>query len=352
MPALDLFPWATWSSLVSVAARGLTREQAFYSDPMGLRSFREVIASYLRTSRNVRCESEQVLIVSGSQQALCLAATVLLNRGDEVWMEDPGYSGARNAFKMNGNLVRPVPVDGEGLQVEQGRRLFPAARLVYVIPSHQYPLGVTMTLRRRLELLDWADSNGSWIVEDDYDSEFRYVSRPLSSLQGLGQRDRVIYVGTFSKILFPSLRVGYMVVPADLVDRFARAREASDIYPATLYQVALTRFIQTGGFARHMRRMRTVYSERLAELVGCVERDLAGVAHIEAADSGMYVTVFLPEDIDDRSFCKEAARRGIELLPLSGFYRGEVRRRGLILGFGGTDLKQIRDGMAVLKKIL
>lgn len=352
LPALDLFPWPAWSQMVARAARSLTREQLAYSDAAGLFAFREVIAGYLRTARNVRCEPEQVLIVSGSQQALCLAAGVLLNREDAVWMEEPGYVGARHAFVMNGNRIVPVPVDSDGLMVEEGRKRCPDARMAYVTPSHQYPLGVTMSLHRRLELLEWADSNNAWIVEDDYDSEYRYVTRPLSSLQGLSRQDRVIYTGTFSKVLFPALRLGYMVVPRDFVDRFAAVRAASDVYPSPLFQIALTTFIREGAFSRHVRRMRSVYSERLNELATSVKRDFAGILSIECQDSGMHVAAFLGHGIDDVRVAQAAAMRGVTVLPLSACHLSGDVRRGLILGFGGADVRQIRDGLAVLKEVL
>jgi GntR family transcriptional regulator/MocR family aminotransferase len=352
IPALDLFPWPTWSRMVADSSRQVTREQMSYSDPLGLLPFREAVASYLRTARNVRCEAAQVIVVSGSQQALCLAAAVLLEPGDKVWMEDPCYLGARSAFLINGNPIQPVPVDAEGLQVEQGRKFCPDARMVYVTPSHQYSLGVTMSLKRRLELLDWAEASDAWIIEDDYDSEYRYVTRPLSSLQGLSRLDRVIYTGTFSKVLFPSLRVGYMVVPAGYVERFSMVREASDICPPTLFQLALTKFMQEGAFAKHVRRMRSIYAERLNALTECVERELVGRAHIEAADSGMHVVAYLHGETDDRAVSSEAARRGIETLPLSRYYYDAPARQGLILGFGCATREQIRDGVAGLKQVL
>jgi GntR family transcriptional regulator/MocR family aminotransferase len=352
LPALDLFPWPAWSRLITACSRRQTREQLAYSEPLGLTSFREAVASYVRSARNVRCEADQVLVVSGSQQALCLAASVLLNEGDTVWMEDPGYRGARSAFLLNRLNVQPVPVDAEGLNVQRGEALCPEARMAYVTPSHQYPLGVTMSLQRRLELLNWAVARNAWIVEDDYDSEYRYVSRPLSSLQGLSEHDRVIYIGTFSKVLYPSLRVGYMVVPTRLVSAFSAIREASDIYPPTLFQMVLTDFIAQGAFARHLRRMRSIYSERLQELLECVHRELSDRAHIEAADSGLHVVLFLSKDVDDVAVCKEAARQGVTVMPLSICYEGGPIRRGLILGFGGTNFAQIRSGTVALKRAL
>lgn len=352
LPALDLFPWTTWSRLTSLCTRRLTRTQLAYSGPMGWMPFREAIADYLRTSRNVRCEASQVMIVSGSQQALCLTSQVLMNPGERVWMEEPGYPGARDAFLVHGLSLCPVPVDDEGMVVQEGQRRCPDAKLAYVTPSHQYPLGVTLSLQRRLELLHWAKTNRSWILEDDYDSEYRFVSRPLSSLQGLDQHGQVIYLGTFSKVLFPALRIGYLVVPPSLIDRFAAVREASDIFPPILYQMILKEFLAQGHFVRHVRRMRSVLAERLVELQQCVKQELGEYASVHVADSGMHVVLFLDEKVSDVQLSQEAARQGVIAFPLSTLYAAAPRRSGLVLGFGGSDLPQIRAGVAGLAKAL
>src|SRR5690606_12926366 len=209
---------------------------------------------------------EQILIVSGSQQALAIAALALLDPGDRVWPEDPGSWLAQRVFTLAGVKIVPVPIDGDGLDVAAGIKLFRRARLAFVTPSHQFPLGSTMSLSRRLKLLEWAQSVGSWIIEDDYDAEYRYESRPISSLQGLDGDNRVIYVGTCSKVLFPALRLGYMVVPPDLIDRFISVRQSVDVAPPDLHQAVLAEFIEAGHFARHIRRMRTLYGERRALL--------------------------------------------------------------------------------------
>jgi GntR family transcriptional regulator/MocR family aminotransferase len=230
--------------------------------------------------------------------------------------------------------------------------MFPEARLAYVTPSNQYPLGVTLSLNRRLELLEWAAASGAWIIEDDFNSEYRYVSRPLSSLQGLSNQEQVIYVGTFSKVLFPSVRVGYMVVPSNLVERFSIVREATDIFPPTLPQMVLSEFIAEGHFARHVRKMRAIYCERLDELKSCVEQEMSGKAFIETAESGMHTVLFTKAEIDDVAFSREAARRGITAMPLSPCYLGNRKRYGLILGFAGTGADQIRKGVKILSETL
>ncbi len=350
VPALDLFPWSLWSSLLSQCARKQTRAHLAYSGPLGLQPFREAIANYLRTARNVRCDAGQIIVVSGSQQALSLAAQVLLEKGDLVWLEEPCYTGARDAFLLHGLALGPVPVDDDGLNVELGRQSFPNARLAYVTPSHQYPLGVTMSLPRRLELLDWATENSAWIIEDDYDSEYRYASRPLSSLQGLAEQNRVIYVGTFSKVLFPSLRLGYLVVPAPLLDRFTAVRKALDVFPPPLFQMVLTEFINQGHFARHIRRMRATYSERRDELIACLEQELGDRARVGIADSGTYLLLYPHQDVDDFELCREAARRGIVATPLSRCYGNVPAPSGIILGFGGAHTAQIRPAVIALRE--
>ena len=351
LPALDLFPWSTWSRLLAKCAKQQTRTQLAYADAKGLQQFRETVASYLRNSRNVRCEPEQIIVLSGSQQALGLAAQVLVEPGDLVWMEDPGYQGAIASFQLNGLTIGPVPVDSEGLDVRAGQQLFPGARLAYVTPSHQFPLGTTMSLQRRLELLNWATTNDAWILEDDYDSEYRYVTRPLSSLQGLSDRSRVIYIGTFSKVLFPALRIGYMVVPAHLVRHFTKVRVAQDIFPPTLFQMVLTEFINEGHFARHLRRMRSVYSERLNEVVESAHRELSGKVKMGVAECGTHVVLHLPDHMDDLALCRQAASHGLITRPLSPCYRGAQVKKGLILGFGGSDTSQLRSAMGLLGRV-
>ena len=251
VPALDAFPHDTWGRLVATHGRDLRLSLKDYQGPAGYAPLREALAFYLRTARGVNCTPEQVIIVNGSQQGVALAAHVLLNPGDAVWMEEPGYFGATGALLGAGARLVPVPVDEEGLNVEVGEALCPHARLAFVTPSHQMPLGVMMSLKRRLALLEWAGRRQSWIIEDDYDSEFRYVGRPLAALQGLDQEGRVIYIGTFSKVLYPSLRLGYLVAPPSLVRALLTARFFADSHSPLLEQVVLTEFIRAGHFTRN-----------------------------------------------------------------------------------------------------
>jgi GntR family transcriptional regulator / MocR family aminotransferase len=350
IPALDSALASLWGQLVTDYWRRPRREHLFYPDPAGLRALREAIASYLGMARAVRCEPEHVIIVAGAQQAFSLVATVLLDPGDSVWFEEPGYLGARAAFLGEGARLVPVPVDANGLVVEEGRRRCPEARFAYVTPSFQYPCGVMMSLPRRLELLDWAARTGSWIVEDDYDSEFRYEGRPLAALQGLDRAGRVIYVGTFSKAVFPSLRLGYLVVPPDLVETFVAAREANDSGSPVCDQAVLARFIAEDHFARHLRRMRSLYAERMGVLVDAVRRELPGLLSVEPAKEGLHLVGRLPEGVDDQAVCREAAVRGVDVLPMSFHYLEEPTRSALVLGYAPFEAGDIRRAVAEIGK--
>jgi GntR family transcriptional regulator/MocR family aminotransferase len=350
--AFDHFPMRIWSNLVSRHARNVRASSLNYGDPMGSKEFRETIATYLRTSRAVHCESDQVLVVSGSQQALDLSARVLLDPGSRVWVEDPSYSLMRHALVLAGCDLVPVPVDENGLTVAAGIRVCRQAKAAYVTPSHQFPLGVTMSASRRLQLLDWAKRVGAWIVEDDYDSEYRYESMPIASLQGLDHNSRVIYIGTFSKTLFPALRLGYMVIPPDLVDRFAAARRTIDIFPPYLSQEVLADFISQGHFARHIRRTRLIYAERRNALVKAIRNEFGTELEIVGAEAGMHVVVMLPKGLRDREISARAAQHNLWLWPLSSSYLGEVTRQGFILGFGSTSAEEMPAAVRRLKSLL
>jgi GntR family transcriptional regulator/MocR family aminotransferase len=350
--AFDQFPFHVWSSLVTRHCRKMDATSLQYGDPMGSEQFRETIAAYLRTSRAVRCEAAQIMIVSGSQQALELSARVLLDPGSRVWVEEPGYSLTRNVVAMTGCELVPVPVDEQGLDVVAGIQRCPKARAAFVTPSHQYPLGVTMSATRRLQLLDWAQSSGFWIIEDDYDSEYRYASMPISSLQGLDGNSRVIYIGTFSKVLFPSLRLGYVVIPPDLVDRFLALRLATDLGPPGFHQTVMTDFIREGHFSRHIRRMRVVYDERRSALVECIRKEFGSTLDVLGGDAGMHLVVTLPKGFRDWEIAQRAARQNFWLLPLSYSYVGKSSRQGFVLGYGGTTVEDIPRAVSRLRDLL
>ncbi|MGH6827658.1 MAG: PLP-dependent aminotransferase family protein [Rhizomicrobium sp.] len=352
LPALAQFPGRIWSTLVARHARNPCRLALAYSGPMGYLPFRETIAEYLGTARAVDCDASQVMVVAGSQQGLSIIVRALLDHGDTVWMEEPGYPGAHRAFELADVKAVAVPVDQDGLDVREGIRRAPRARAVYVTPSHQYPLGMTMSAARRIMLLKWAATRRAWIIEDDYDSEYRFGSRPLGALQGMGRGDRVIYVGTFSKVLFPSLRIGYLVVPKELVPAFSMARDALDLFAPVLFQKALTDFIREGHFARHIRRMRMFYMTRRRMLVEALTANLAGAIEIASADAGMHLVCLLPRGMNDRDLSRKAAAVGISVIPLSTCYLGKPERPGLVLGYGGTERDEIERSVRLLAQIL
>jgi GntR family transcriptional regulator/MocR family aminotransferase len=350
--AFDHFPFQIWSNLVARRARKVRASSLNYGDPTGLLEFRRTLATYLRTSRAVQCEADQIILVSGSQQALDLSARVLLNPESAVWMEEPGYGLARSALRLAGSKLIPVPVDSEGLDVAAGIRLCPKASAAYVTPSHQFPLGSVMSASRRLQILDWAHSSGAWIIEDDYDSEYRYESMPIASLQGMDHGSRVIYIGTFSKTLFPSLRLGYLVVPPDLAARFVAVRRVMDICPPHFYQAVLADFMDQGHFARHIRKTRLLYSERRDALANSIRNEFGGRLQILGAEAGMHLTVALPPEIRDYDIAMLAALRNLWLWPLSTSFMGKSRRQGFILGFGGTKALEIPEKIRLLRDVL
>jgi len=355
--AFDQFPTPVWSQLVARHNRNIDARSFHYGDVMGSLALRETIATYLRTARSLRCEAEQIMIVSGSQHALELSARVLFDPGSRVWIEEPGYRLARIVFTLTGCQLVPVPVDEEGLNVAAGIKLYRKARAAFVTPSHQFPLGVTMTASRRLQLLEWAQSSGSWIIEDDYDSEYRYESPPIASLQGLDANARVIYVGTFSKVLFPALRMGYLVIPSDLVDRFLTLRRAMDLAPPSFHQGVLADFIGEGHFARHIRRMRILYQERRRVLTASLSRELGDDVEVLGSEAGMHLAVTLKSGApkkfaSDVEIGERAARQNLWIWPLSNSYLGKPSRQGFILGFGSSAVEEIPRAVCKLRNLL
>lgn len=348
-PALDVFPYQLWSRLAVRQVRQLPVNLYTYQDSAGYRPLREAIAAHVAVSRQVHCTPEQVMIVPGSQGALDLTARMLINAGDPVWLEDPGYTGARGTFTGAGAQIIPIPVDGEGLVVELGIERAPEARLVYLTPSHQFPLGVTMSLSRRLAILDWARGANAYILEDDYDSEFRFETRPLATLQGLDDGERVIYIGTFSKVLFPALRIGYLILPPALVDSFLKVRRLVDIHSPMLEQAVLAEFMTGGHFVRHLRRMRTLYAERRAALLKAV-KELP--LEIDSPQAGIHCVGWLPDGMDDLALANHASNFDLNLTPISSFCIEPLGRKGLLLGYGGFSVPEIRSGARRLGALL
>ena len=351
-PALDAFPYKLWGRLLARRWSNSGQEILPYGDSAGYLPLRKAIASYLSTTRGVHCIPEQVIIFSGSQQALEIITRMLLEPGDAAWIEDPGFLGARAALTAAGGRLIPVPVDGQGLSVSAGIERHADPRLIYVTPSHQYPLGMSLTLRRRLALLKLAGKTGAWIIEDDYDSEFRYTGRPLAALQGLDTEQRVIYIGTLSKVLFPSIRLGYIIAPVDLFDAFIHARSLAGGQCPKLEQAVLADFIGEGHFARHIRRMRTLYAERQQALVKAGKCELDGLLDLRPSDAGMHLMGWLAEGFDDHAAFSAAAARGVEVTPLSAYCIEPPSRGALRLGYTGYTPRQIWHGVRRLADAL
>ena len=350
LPTVAEFPHAVWRRLLARHARP-TAASMSYGPREGTPALRGAIAAYLRRVRGVVCDAEQLLVVNGSQQALDLAARVLLDPGDRVVLEEPHYQGARWAFHAAGARLIPVTVDGDGLDV--GRLERTRARLVYVTPSHQFPTGVVMSLPRRLALLEWARANDAWVVEDDYDSEFRYGGRPIEAVQGLDRAGRVLYAGTLSKVLFPALRLGYLVLPPALVEPFRAAKWVTDRHSPTLEQEVLAEFIAEGHFERHLRRARTTYAARRAALLAALASHFGDRVEVVGANAGVHVLVWL-RDVTTRelpSSIAAAARQGVGVYSIAPYFFRPPRRAGLILGYAPLTERQIRDGIARLARV-
>lgn len=351
-PPLDRFPADQWSRYLSRRARVLTGDELQYGKPLGYLPLREAIVAHHAAARGVRCTPDQVVVLTSTQEALDLSCRVLLNEGDAAWLEEPFYHGVRGAYVLAGARAVPVPVDGEGLMVDQGVALAPDARLVTVTPSHQYPLGVTMSLPRRLALLEWARNSGSWILEDDYDSEYRYGSQPLTALQGLDSDGRVLYIGTFSKTLFPSIRLAYLVVPAPLIDSFLRVRRVGAQHAPTLDQAVLRDFIVDGQYARHIRRMRALCLERRDALLEAARQEAGNLLEVMVPETGLHTIGWLKDGWDDRAAHAAITARGVDVAPLSNYYVGSCPRPGLILGFAGYPAEALKASMHLMAGVL
>lgn len=339
-PAVDMFPVRLWSQIARQCVRSLSPTRLDYSRLAGLLRLREAIAEQMR-SRGTSCDPEQVLVVAGAQRGIDLVFHLLLDVGDRVWIEDPGYPGAHSALLSAGAKAVCMPVDHEGMIVDHTSP--GSARLAYVTPSHQFPLGMPMSLARRHRLLTWASESIAWILEDDYDCIFRYDADPLPCLHALDPDGRVIYVGSFSKTMFPALRLGFLIVPSDLVDGFARARMASDVHPPLLDQMILLEFMTRGHYQRHVRRMQQEYAERLHALRTAIDRTGAAL-RLRPVHSGLHAVADL-EDVDAERVFTRAVERNLEVVPLSAYCYGQQQQNGLLLGFGACRPAAIRAGM-------
>jgi GntR family transcriptional regulator/MocR family aminotransferase len=350
---LEHFPIGIWSKLVNRHARKVSRDIMGYGDPMGYRPFREAVAEYLGAFRAVKCDPSQILVTTGTQQALLISALALLDPEDEAWVEDPGYPATHQAVRAAGARLVPVPVDGEGLQVQNGASRANRARVAFLTPSHQFPLSVPMSAARRMELLSWAGRNGAWIVEDDYDSEYRYSGNPIASLQGLDGDGRVVYAGTLTKVMFPALRIGFVVVPHDLIPGFLNVRNATDtLSTSLLYQMVMTDFIREGHFSRHIKRMRAVYMERRRLLMEAIAARAGDLLQVVGHEAGMQLVALLPPGIDDVEIVTRANQAGLRINALSQCHVNPPARGGLMIDYASSNMPPFADSVAVLNGVL
>jgi GntR family transcriptional regulator/MocR family aminotransferase len=352
LPAFDAFPMALWSRCVSKHWRARRDVMLGYGDASGYLPLRRAIAGHLRANRGISCEAEEVFVVNGAQHGFQLLSSMLLEPGDPVWFENPGAIGARNCFAAASATLVPVPVDGEGMVVEIGARLAPDFRLAFVTPSHQQPFGSTMSLGRRFALLSAAEAAQAWIVEDDYDGEFCFDGQPLPTLRSIDTLGRVICVGTFSKTLFPSLRLGYILAPPQLVDPLEKFLRAYSPGVPSNSQAVLADFIQEGHFAAHIRRMRKLYAERHQALQDAAARHLAGLIEVVPTGTGLHTIGSLPPGSPEREIAACALSQGISVSPMDRYCIAPIEARGLVLGFSGISSAEIRDGAMILGKVL
>ena len=352
LPAFDMFPFAQWARQTAKHWRNQRDVLLGYGDNCGYPPLRVAIAAHLRASQGIACEPEQIFIVNGAQHAFHVIASLLIDPGDRAWFENPGAIGARNALTAAGADLVPVPIDNEGLMVERGLKLAPDFRLAFVTPSHQQPLGVTMSLARRFALLRAAETAGACIIEDDYDGEFQYGDHPLPSLKSVDRTGRVFYVGTFSKTLFPALRLGYLLAPPAYVDTFTEAFNAYLPGVPSNPQAVVAGFIDEGHFATHVRRTRRTYKERHQVFVECAHERLSGLLDVVPADTGLHTIGHLRRDLSENLVTRKAEEREITVAPINRFCIEPVDVNGLVLGFSGIGPREIRNGVAILSEVL
>jgi len=354
LPGVAEFPRDTWRKLLARHARRFSIATSRYAEPGGLPRLRQVIAEYLRRARAVDCDESRVVIVNGSQQALDLIARMLIDPGQSVLVEDPQYLGAREVFLAAGAKLLPCPVDDDGMDIERAPKAAGAARLAYVTPSHQFPTGAVMPLARRLALLAWARKTRAYVVEDDYDSEFRYGGRPVEAVQALDAEGRVIYVGTMSKTLFPSLRIGYVVLPPALLQPFLAIKHLSDRHTSTLQQSVLADFIGEGHFERHVRRARTQNAKRRAALLGALQQAFGDRVTVQGSNAGLHMMLWFPDQpaSDTPEIVAAAAAAGVGVYPVDPYYLGAPPAAGLLLGYAALTEREIDAGIRQLRRAL
>lgn len=338
VPALNEFPMAQWRSSMERAWRSIDPRELDYRNNAGHPALRRAIAEYVRVSRGVRCSAEQVFITSGTQASLDLCACMLADPGERVWMEDPGYHGAKAAFQAAGLSLQPIPVDAAGIAPTEEHWQRTPPHLIYITPSHQYPLGSVLSLERRWSIIEHAIERGAWIIEDDYDSELRHNGPPLPSIQGLTENAPVIYLGTFSKTIFPALRMGFMIVPAHVVQEVHAAHSEIARQGRVAEQMALADFIESGKYARHLRRMRRIYQQRRAALVAALERHMGDLVTVSSDSGGMHLTVRLDAPLVDADVTVATRAHGLTIAPLSTYCdpaTDSTKYNGFMLGYAG-----------------
>ncbi|WP_245601117.1 MocR-like pyridoxine biosynthesis transcription factor PdxR [Marinobacterium jannaschii] len=349
-PSLDCFPWMQWQR--SVAAAGKAMKFSLGTPAGGEPRLRQQIAEHLNVVRGLNCNADQVMVFSGSQQAIFMTLSLLLNQGESIMVEDPGFPGIDGAIAATGAIKVSVPTDESGFVLNSGLKQAPDARVAMLTPSRNYPMGYTLSLKRRIELLQWSEQNGAWIIEDDYDSEFRFDGPPLTALQGMGGENQVIYLGTFSRILHPSIRLGYAVLPQALVRSFEQARRYYDGGLPSLPQLAMADFMERGCFASHCRKMRKLYAGRRAYLNGRMAELFGDQLVSVPSDGGMHSVYLLASDCDDVALCQRLACDGVGVRPLSPYFDRTAPRPGLVIGFAGYSEQEIDKGLKVLQQCL
>ncbi|PKM04351.1 MAG: PLP-dependent aminotransferase family protein [Gammaproteobacteria bacterium HGW-Gammaproteobacteria-6] len=347
LPDLDAFPIRSWNRILH--HQESRRHLRGYDSTQGYQPLRRAIAEYLRSARGVRCQEHQVIITNGAQQALSLIGDVLLQPGDQIFSEDPGYRGARYALAARGNPITPVPLKQQVLDVDSLPALGPA-RLLYCTPTHQYPMGGILDIAQRMALLRWAQGNQTWIIEDDYDSEFHFYNKPFAAIQGMFDNTPVLYVGSFSKTLLPALRVGYLVVPEPLVDHFVLAKQINGGESPLLAQATIAEFMQTGQFTRHVRRMRQLYRDKWLRFETHVTQELAGLVTPVAESAGMHLV--LEGKFDDLALSRWLRTQGFGSTPLSAHFVGDAGKTGLVMGFASANEREIETCVSLLKQWL
>ncbi|WP_373322264.1 MocR-like pyridoxine biosynthesis transcription factor PdxR [Paraburkholderia adhaesiva] len=351
VPDVAEFPARTWSRLQSRLWRSASHGLLTYAPGGGYRPLRRALSDYLRVARSVRCTPDQIIITTGIHQSIDLTVRLLADVGERAWVEEPCYWGARSVLQSSGLKLTPIPIDDEGLNPSEADLRDPP-RIALVTPSHQYPLGMVMSLARRRTLLEYARQHKVWIIEDDYDSEFRYGSRPLASLQGLDDANQVIYVGSLGKLLFPGLRIGYMVVPERLAPIFRTG--VAELYREgqLMQQAVLAEFIMDGYLTSHVRRMRTLYGERRQLLIDAVTRHFGDALPVMGEEAGLHFVLGLPEHADDRAVTAAALDAGVIVRPLTGYYNGEQKRQGLLTGYACVPHEEIEPAFATLARVI